>query len=151
MNMFSLSTLCHHLASNSASAASFSPPLASIFCRAYHFQFRKCMKMPCLCKIQMRCKTFPPKQNHQPKHPPHHHHLPTTCQQPASSLVCCASLASPTSNIHHHFSGKWTSKCLLTSQEYQKQQTQVLGMSLNCASSPAAANFVCRSSFKASP
>ena len=38
-----VSTLCHRLASNSAIAVSFSPPLASIFCRAYHFQFRKCL------------------------------------------------------------------------------------------------------------
>ena len=58
-NTFSLSTLCHHLASNSASAVSFSPPLASIFCRAYHFQFGK---LCFFCKIAMRCNTFPPTQ-----------------------------------------------------------------------------------------
>ena len=38
MNTFSLFTVCHHLASNSTSAACFSsPPLASIFCRTLVF------------------------------------------------------------------------------------------------------------------
>ena len=89
-NTFSLSTLCHHFASNSASAVSFSPPLASIFCRAYHFQFGK---LCFFCKIAMRC-THPSNIIHPISTT---QHLPTTCQWPASSLACCASLASLTS------------------------------------------------------
>ena len=101
-----------------------------------------------------------PSKNHPPKHPPHHHHLPTTYQQPASSLACCASFASLTSK-HFISVEKWTSRCFLSSQECLKNHHHCVpfcvlnkpkvSVCLNCASSPAAANFVCRSSFKASP
>ena len=99
-NTFSLSTLCHHFASNSASAVSFSPPLASIFCRAYHFQFGK---LCFLFFLQDSNAMHPPKQHH----PSNFHNSTLANNLPMASLFTRLLCLSRQSNLHTiHFSGK---------------------------------------------